>query len=131
MGAQPFLLALYIFCPLSITVFSICPKLCLLGTGGHLRAAMGLMHKHAILVCRPFVLKGSREPLACTLHPRVFWSRPICFFCEEVAAGEGTGRKRMHFSLCAAASLLWQPEKRKFLSLPRPSTPCSLLIIFG
>jgi len=102
-----------------------------MGAGGHLRAAVGLMHKHPILVCRLVVSKGSREPLAWASHSCVFWSRPICFFCEEVATGEGIGREGTHFSLCAAASLLWQPEERNFLSLPGPSTPCSLLIIFG
>lgn len=112
-------------------VFSIHLKRYLMGAGGHLRAAIGLMHKHPISVCRLSVSKGSREPLTWASHSCVFWSRPIRFSVRRRLQEEGMGREGMHFPLCAAASLLWQPEKRNFLSFPRPSTPCSLLIIFG
>lgn len=88
-------------------VFSIHLKLYLMGAGGHLRAAMGLMHKHPILVCRLFVSKGSREPLTWASHSCVFWSRPIRFFCGEVASGGGNGEGRNAFLImCCSLSAL-------------------------
>lgn len=131
MGAQPFSVALHMFCPLSITLYFPFPPSYTWSGWRPSESSSGINAQTSDFSLQT-LSQREVENHWLGLHTSVSFGAGSCAFSvKRWLQEEGMRREGMHFSLCAAASLLWQPEKRHFLSLSRPSTPCSLLIIFG